>query len=96
MYILCERIASTAAVQTAAALEMPPRATQAELVADTQNIRYTMDNQTAPAAGGPGMILKTTDEPKLFLIEDLRRIKFIADSGGAGGLNIHYLAGRDI
>lgn len=95
MYLFCERIPVAGAVLTQAALAIPAKATGAELQADTASIRYTMDNSTVPAAGGPGMLLNTTDPPKTFLIEDLKRIKFTQGSGAAG-LNIHYFAGRDI
>ena len=42
------------------------------------------------------MLFLTTEPPKTFLIEDVKQIKFIQGAGGAGALNIHYFAGRDI
>lgn len=95
MYLLFEREASDGTVKTVSSLSPPAKATHAELQADTQAIRYTMDNTTDPTSSS-GMLLLTTSEPKLFLIEDLKRIKFTQGSGGAGGLNVHYLGGRDI
>lgn len=95
MYLLFEREASGAAVKTVSDLAPPGEATHAELQADTQAIRYTMDGVTDPTSSS-GMLLLTTSDPKLFLIEDLKRIRFIQGAGGAGGLNVHYLGGRDI
>lgn len=94
MYLSFQRVASGASAKTVADLTVPAKATHAELQADTQSIRYTMDG-TAPASDS-GMSLLTTSDPKTFLIEDVKRIKFIQGAGGAGGLNIHYFAGRDI
>lgn len=95
MYLSYEQEPATAAVKTVANLTVPARATHVEIQADTQAIRYTMDNATNPAAA-VGMLFLVTDCPKLFLIEDLRRIRFIQVAAGAGNLNLHYLAGRDV
>lgn len=96
MYLSAQRVASSAAVKTVSDLTVPGKATHAEIMADTQNIRYTMDNANDPVSGGLGMLFKTTDPPKPFLIEDVRRIRFTQDAGGAGGLCVHYFAGRDV
>lgn len=94
MYLSFQRVASSGSVKAVADLTVPAKATQAEIQADTQPIRYTMDG-TDPASGS-GMLFLTTADPKLFNIEDVKKIKFIQGAGGAGGLNVHYLAGRDI
>lgn len=95
MYLFCERVTTAAFAKTVTALVIPAKATHAEIQADTQAVRYTMDNTTVPTST-LGMLLLTTEPPKLFLIEDVRRIQFIQGAGGAGAINIHYLAGRDI
>lgn len=96
MYLLYEQEATTNTAKTVSDLAPPAKATGVEIQADTQNCRYTMDNTTAPVTGSVGMIFRTTDPPKQFLIDDLRRIKFIRDAGSNGNLNFHYFAGRDI
>lgn len=93
-YVGFERVASSGAVKTVSDLTVPANATGAELQADTQAIRYTMDG-TAPASGS-GMLLLTTEGPKYFNIDEIRALKFIQGAGGAGGLNIHYHSGRDV
>lgn len=95
MYLNYQQVASTDAVQTVAALTVPARATHAELQADTNNVRYTMDNATDPDQL-VGMVLLVTSEPKLFLIDDIRRIRFHRGAAANGNLNIHYFAGRDV
>lgn len=95
MYLSHEQVSATASVKTASALTIPAKATHAELQADTSDIRYTMDNTTDPTVSS-GMVLLTTEDPALFLIEDVYRIRFIRGSGTNGNLNIHYIAGRDI
>jgi len=81
-------------VKTAADLTIPAGATHAELSASVDTIMYTMDNSTTPSAT-VGMAMNPYHSNKIFLIEDIKRIKFIA--GGAGAkLNISYFAGRDI
>ncbi len=94
MYLSCQRIAATATVKTVSDLTVPAEATHAELQADGAAVNYTMDDTTEPSTTLPfGMILRTTDAPKLFLIEDIRRIKFVG-TAGTSGLNVHYV-GRD-
>lgn len=95
MYLSCERVASSGAVKTQTALTIPAKATQAEIQADSQNVRYTMDATTDPTST-LGMLFLTTDLPKTFLIDDVRRIRFTQGAGGAGAINIHYFAGRDV
>ena len=95
MYLLHENIAATATVKDASALSIPAKATQAELQADTSDIRYTMDDLSYPTEFS-GMVLLTTEDPKLFLIEDIQRIRFVRGSADDGNLNVHYIAGRDI
>jgi len=91
-FIAYQQVPSSAAVKSNQHLQIPAIATHCELQADTQAIRYTMDNETTPTASF-GMLLLITEGPKTFLIEDLIRIKFIQGAGGAGNLNIHYYSG---
>lgn len=90
-----QRVASSAAVKTVADITVPPKATSVEIQADTQAVRYTMDDETDPTST-LGMLFLTTEGPKEFLIEDLQRIRFTQGAGGAGALNFHFIAGRDI
>ena len=90
-----ERIATTGTVKDVDNITVPAKATGVEIMADTQDVRYTMDSATDPTATH-GMLFRVTDSPKYFLVEDLKRIRFIQSSGGAGALNFHYTAGRDI
>lgn len=96
MYLSVQRVASDGTVKTFSAFTDVPKATHVELMSETQNIRYTMDNTTAPASGGAGMLLRTIDPPKPFLIEDMKRLKFTQDAGGAGVLHAHFFGGRDV
>lgn len=93
-YIGFEQEAVGASVETVAQLSPPAEATHCELQADTDNVRYTMDGSTDPTASS-GMLLLTTSDPKLFLIADLKNIRFIQAGAGAM-LNVHYIAGRDV
>lgn len=95
MYIGFQQVASGASVKTVSDLTVPAKATHVEIQADTQAVRYTMDNSTDPTSS-VGMLFLTTEGPKSFLIDDLRRIRFIQGGGGAGNLNFHYFAGRDV
>lgn len=93
MFLSYQRIATSATVKGLADLIIPPKATFAELQADTGSIRYRLDGGEPSSANG--MLLLVTEPPRLFLIEDLRKISFCQGSG-AGNLNIHYGAGRDV
>lgn len=96
MYLGFEQVAADATVKNAADdLTIPSSVTHAELQADTTDVRYTMDASTNPTASS-GMILAVGDKPKLFVIDDILRIRFIRGGGSNGNLNIHYLGGRDI
>lgn len=95
MFIGFEQVAVSTSVLTATALTIPAKALGAELQADTADVRYTMDNTTAPTTTS-GMILLTTEAPRQFSIDDLKRIKFIRSGGADAKLNIHYFAGRDV
>ena len=95
MYIGFQSEASDGTVKTVTSITVPAKATHVEIQAVTQGVSYTMDNATDPTATA-GMQFLTTQEPKLFLVEDLNRIKFTQGSGGAGVLNFHFLAGRDV
>lgn len=92
MYVHFEQVAATAVIKSVNDLNPHRLATHAELQADTQNVYYTMDGLTPPTAGatGSGMLLRTTDPPKTFLMDDVRNIKFCRGAGSDGKLNIHY------
>lgn len=94
-YLSFERVASDGTVKTVSDLSVPANATRCEIQADTQDVRYTMDGATDPAADS-GMLFLTVEEPKQFMIEDVKNIKFTQGAGGAGALNFHYFAGRDV
>lgn len=95
MFLSYQQVAATDVVQTVASLAVPGNATAAELLADTQDVRYTMDNATDPTET-TGMILKVGDPPKRFPIDDVCRIRFVRGAGFGGFLNIHYQSGRDV
>lgn len=97
VYLSYEQVPATPDhVRDADNLSIPANATWAELQAVDNHIRYTMDDSTDPTAG-LGMLLLTTSDPKFFLIEDIRRIKWISGAAGADAeLNVHYGAGRDV
>lgn len=95
MYLNHEQIVADGTVKTVSELTVPAKATHAELQADSSDIRYTMDALNAPTQVA-GMVLSTVAEPKLFLIEDIKRINFTRGSGSNGNLNVHYIAGRDV
>ncbi len=96
MYLSYQRIDATATVKTVSDLTIPVGATHAELMSDGAAVLYTMDNATDPSTALPrGMILRTTDPPKTFVIDDIRRIRFVG-TAGTSGLNVHYFGGRDI
>jgi hypothetical protein len=94
-YLSYEQVAVSNAVKDVDDLTVPAEATHAELQADTNAIRYTMDGATAPTTSS-GMLLLTTSDPKLFLIEDIKNIKVIRNGASDGNLNVHYCAGRDV
>ncbi len=94
-YVGYEQEAATDTVKTVSSLTVPANATLVELQADTQDVRYTMDNATDPSQTS-GMVLLTTHVPKLFSVEDLRRIRFVRGAGSNGNLNLHYYTGRDV
>jgi len=95
MYVGYEQVAATAAVKTVAALTVPANATHAELQARTAGVSFTMDNTTNPTAN-TGIVLLITEPPKLFLIEDILRIRFLRQAAVDAALDIHYIAGRDV
>lgn len=68
---------------------IPARATFVELQAETQPVRYTMDDATAPSASS-GAVLKASGKPKLFSVEDFRRLKMIRGAGSDAKLNVHF------
>lgn len=97
VYLGYEQVAATDTVKTKAdfSAAIPAEATHAELQASTAGVCYTMDDATDPTTAA-GMILLVGVVPKLFLIEDVHRIRFCRSGGSDGVLHIHYLAGRDV
>lgn len=97
VYLGYEQVAATASVKTKAdfGAAIPAKATHAELQASAAGVRYTMDNATDPTTAA-GMVLLVGTSPKLFLIEDVHRIRFCRSGGVDGVLHIHYLAGRNV
>ena len=93
-YLSHEQVAAQVSVLGVGAFEIPANATHVELQASTQNVVYTMDGFSDPTAT-EGMVLLTTEPPKLFLIQDLRNMRFVRGAAGAM-LELHYLAGRDV
>lgn len=89
MFLSFEQVSALITVKTVSALTIPGEATRVSLQADTQNVRYTMDDSTDPAQTS-GMVLIVGNPPEEFLIADLRRIKFVRGSGSNGNLNLHY------
>lgn len=96
MYIAYKQIVSTAASVrvSGALLGWPSNATEVEIQADTQNIRYACDGSSPTSTSG--MLFLTTEPPKLFLIEDFQQMRICSGAGGAGNLNLHFLSGRNI
>lgn len=94
-YLFEESIAATASEKNLADLNVPANATGADLQADTQDVRYTMDGTTVPTQT-TGMVFVVGNEPEPFLIEDVKNIKFVRGAGSDGQLNLHYWAGRDV
>lgn len=91
-YLSYERVAATDDVKDADDLTIPNTATHAELQADTQDVRYTMDDSSDPDQSS-GMILIVGLEAKAFLIDDVRNIRFHRGAGSNGNLNLHYFTG---
>jgi len=89
-YIGFENIATTDDVKDVDDLTIPAESTHAELQAVTNHCSYTMDGSSEPDQD-VGMKLLTTAEPKLFLIEDIKNIKFHRGAGTDGVLMVHYV-----
>ena len=88
-YVLFESQAVTNVVLTVADLAPPAAATGVVLLAETGTIRFTMDGTTAPTTS-TGMMLKITDPPTEFHLEDLKNIKFIRNAAQDAVLLVHY------
>lgn len=95
MFLSYQQVEATDVVKTATSLTVPAGATHVQLQADTQNVRYTMDDATNPTPF-KGMSLVVGNSPETFLVEDLLRIKFCRGAAATGYLNIHYFGGRNI
>jgi len=92
-YIGYERIIATNVVKDASELTIPAQTTHVEIQAESSNVRYTMDGSTDPTVDS-GMLFLSISEPKLFLVEDVKKIRFIRDSMSNAALNFHYFVGR--
>ncbi len=91
-----EHVASAAGVlQATVVFNIPQNVTYAEVQADTQAVRYTMDDSTQPTST-LGMLFLVTEPPRLFLIEDFKKMRFTQGAGGAGALNVTYIRGRNV
>ena len=95
MILSNQQVAATSSVKDVTDLTVPAKATSALLQADTNHVRYTMDDSTDPTSTS-GMLLLTTEDFTEFLIEDIKRIRFTRDASTDSNLNIHYVAGRDV
>lgn len=91
-YISHEQVIAGDAVRGVGFLNIPVTATHVELQAAVQPIRYTMDGSSNPNETTDGMVLLVTEPPKLFLIQDLQKIRFKRGAGTNGNLNLHYIA----
>ena len=89
VYLGYEQITVSNSVLDVDDLTIPDGTVAAELQAETQDVRYTMDDSTDPAQGS-GMILIAGGEIKEFLRENLNRIRMIRGAGSNAKLNIHY------
>lgn len=93
MFVYFQRVAISNSVKSTADLTIPPGATHAEIQAEssaiTDGVNYTMDG-TAPTVSS-GMILPSNVAPKLVLIEDMQRIKFIRRGVNDTALLVHYV-----
>ena len=94
MFLSFEQVVADNSVDSITELTVPANATGAEIQADTNPIRYTMDG-TAPTQTS-GMVLAVAHQPKCFNIEDILTIQYTRGAGADGNLNIHYFAGRDV
>ena len=64
----------------------------AMLQAESQNIRYTMDGTTPTTTYGMRLIAGLA--PEEFLIDDVKRMKYVLEAGLTGKLNVHFFGGR--
>lgn len=90
-FIGFENMTVTAAVKSVQAFTPPVTGilTSVALQAQTQNVRYTMDDATDPTVS-TGMLLLTGQPPESFSVEDFQRIRFIRDGGANADLAVHY------
>jgi hypothetical protein len=104
VHLLYTSIDVSNAVVTVPDARIPDNATHVHLQADVNDIRYTMDDQTDPSTSS-GMILHADHAggvsgvgtpPITFLIEDLKRGRFIRDGANDSVLHLHFFAGRDV
>jgi len=91
-------VVADATVKTVSGLNPPPEATHAEVQATENDVFYTMDGATDPTPGatGSGMVFRTAHEPKSFLVDDMKRIRFTRAAGADGKISVHWFGGRDI
>ena len=96
MFIGFQAVAATSTLKNVGSLTIPAGATGAQIQSETAPVRFTMDGSSFNPTSTVGMLLKLTDMPREYLIEDIRRIRFCRDGSSDGVLNIHYFAGRNI
>ena len=94
MYLGFQRVAVSNVVLLGSALTVPAGASGAELQSETNAVRYTMDGTEPTTASG--MLLRTADPPKGFLIEDILRMRYVRDGAVNSVLNVHFFGGRSI
>ena len=94
MYIGFQSVPTTAVAQAVTSFSVPAKTTHVEVQAVTQAVSYTMDGSNPTATAG--MQLLTTEGPRMFLVEDFNRIRFVQGAGGAGLLNVHYYTARNV
>jgi hypothetical protein len=93
-FISYEQINVNDIVKTVASFTVPGNTHHAEIMA-TADVRYTMDNSTDPTQNS-GMIFRSTDPPKSFEVEDVKRIRVIRGGASNTTLEVHYFSGREI
>ena len=94
-FLSYEQVAATVAIKTVVALSIPNNTTKVELQANGNPVNYTMDNATDPTQT-VGMVLTLYTKPETFLVQDVKRIRFVRGAATNGTLNLHYFTGRDV
>lgn len=97
-YVKYESVQASDAPKGAEEFSIPEtqNVTRVALQATENNVRYTMSDSAEDPTPSSGMLLVADTKPEDFLLEDLKRIRFVSESGTPGVLNIHYYASRII